>query len=125
MGTAPSCELTSQPRTLQPAKIILEAPFASAEVMVQDGSQLAMPGSYLTNLQINNAEEIKNIDEPFLWLHGTADDFVQITHGETVFSNYSGIYKEAHRIIDAEHSTCPQTLGFENYNQIVLDFILR
>lgn len=125
LGTAPTCELTSTKRTLQPSKLILEAPFASSEVMVQDGSQLVMPGSYLTNLQIDNGEEIKNITEPFLWLHGTADDFVQITHGETVFSNYNGTYKEAVRIEGGEHSTCPQTLGFDTYNQIILDFILR
>jgi pimeloyl-ACP methyl ester carboxylesterase len=125
MGTAPTCELTSKPKTLEPFKIILEAPFASAEVMVQDGSQLAMPGSFLTNLKIDNAEEIKNVNQPLLWIHGKADDFVQISHGETVFANHSGIFKEAHRLDGAEHSTCPQTLGYETYNQIVLDFILR
>jgi pimeloyl-ACP methyl ester carboxylesterase len=125
MGTAPTCELTSKPRTLTPFKIILEAPFASAEVMVQDGSQLAMPGSFLTNLKIDNAEEIKNVNQPLLWIHGKADDFVQISHGETVFANHNGLFKEAIRIDEAEHSTCPQTLGLTIYNQIVLDFILR
>lgn len=125
MGTAPTCELTSKPRSMSPSKIILEAPFASAEVMIQDGSQLVMPGSYLTGLEVNNAEEIKHISQPLLWIHGIDDDFVQISHGETVYANHNGSYKEAHRIEGANHSTCPQTIGFNNYNQIVLDFITR
>jgi pimeloyl-ACP methyl ester carboxylesterase len=125
MGTAPTCELTSKPRSMTPSKIILEAPFASAEVMVQDGSQLAMPGSFLTSLAIDNGEEIKNIPQPLLWIHGIDDDFVQITHGEVVYANHQGIYKEAHRVAGANHSTCPQTIGFEAYNKIVLDFIIR
>lgn len=123
LGTAPTCELTSQPRSLSPNKIILEAPFASAEVMIQDGSQLAMPGSYLTNLAIDNAEEIKNIQQPLLWIHGEDDDFVNIGHGELVYANHSGDYKIAIRIPGANHGTCPQTLGFEVYAQHILDFI--
>ena len=50
MGTAPTCELTAKPRSMTPSKIILEAPFASADVMANDGSGLNMPGSFFTNL---------------------------------------------------------------------------
>ena len=56
MGTAPTCELTNKPRNMTPSKIILEAPFASADVMANDGSGLNMPGSFFTNLKIDNAE---------------------------------------------------------------------
>ena len=52
MGTAPTCELTNKPRNMTPSKIILEAPFASADVMANDGSGLNMPGSFFTNLKI-------------------------------------------------------------------------
>ncbi len=123
LGTAPTCELTSNPRSLSPNKIMLEAPFASAEVMVQDGSQLSMPGSFITNLAIDNAEEIKNIQQPLLWFHGEEDDFVNIGHGELVYENHSGDYKIAVRIPGANHGTCPQTLGFENYKSQILTFL--
>lgn len=125
LGSAPTCELTSKPRSLSPSKIILEAPFASSAVMVQDGSQLAMPGNYITSLAIDNAEEIKQIEQPLLWLHGMDDSFVNIGHGELVYANHMGIYKEAIRIPNAEHSTCPQTIGFDIYTSQLLDFILR
>ena len=45
LGSAPACELTANPRSLIPSKLILEAPYASAEVMVQDAAVLAMPSS--------------------------------------------------------------------------------
>lgn len=123
LGTAPSCELTSSPRSLNPKKIILEAPFASASVMVQDGSQLAMPGTFITSLTIDNAEKIKEIQQPLLWIHGEDDDFVNIGHGELVYGNHSGDYKIAIRVPEAGHSTIPQTVGFEIYSQRILEFI--
>ncbi|MEJ7681322.1 MAG: hypothetical protein WKG06_26425 [Segetibacter sp.] len=59
MGTAPAAKLTAEPRSMTPAKLMLEAPFASAEVMVHDATGLALPASFVTDLKINNAEEIK------------------------------------------------------------------
>ena len=125
MGTAPACELTSKPRALTPSKLILEAPFASAEVMVSDGSAgLNMPASFFTNLKIDNAEEIKNVQQPLCWLHGKADNFLNIkTHGEVVYKNHSGANKEAHRIDDADHSEVPRKMGFENYLTTLKAFI--
>lgn len=123
LGTAPTCELTGNPRSMSPSKIILEAPFASAAVMVQDGSQLDMPGSYITSLAIDNADEIQNVQQPLLWIHGEDDDFVNIGEGELVYANHHGDYKIAVRIPGANHGTCPQTLGFETYKETILNFI--
>jgi len=126
MGSAATCELTAHPRTLTPSKLILEAPFASAAVMIADGSLLDMPSSYLTNLEIDNAEEIKEIEQPFLWLHGTADDFIQLpTHGQLIYDNYQGSYKKSIIVEGGEHSTVPQTYGFEAYKTDLLNFIRR
>jgi pimeloyl-ACP methyl ester carboxylesterase len=124
LGSAPSTKLTSEPRSLIPAKLLLEAPFANAETMVQDGSGLAMPGEFFTDLKINNAESIKTIKQPFFWIHGEADDFLNITtHGQVVFENYNGVYKEAHRIPNAGHGTIPETFGFSNYTSAINTFI--
>lgn len=126
MGTAPVCELTSKPRSMSPAKIMLEAPFASADVMANDASGLNMPGSFITNLKIDNAEEIKNIQQPFCWVHGTNDNFLNITtHGEVVYKNYSGTYKEAHRISGADHGEIPVKMGFDNYINTLSTFIRK
>jgi len=128
MGSAPSCELTSKPRSLTPAKLILEAPFASAAVMVQDASVLGLPSSFVTSLVIDNAEEIKNINQPFMWMHGTADSFLNIeTHGQLVFDNYQGSYGEAHKINGADHDDVPVLYGnnYQDYMNDIDAFIKR
>lgn len=126
LGTAPATKLTAEPRSMTPSKLMLEAPFASAENIVQDATGLALHGAFLTDLKINNAEEIKKVRQPLFWIHGVEDDFVSIsTQGEVVFNNYRGVYKEAHRIAGANHKSVPVTFGFQNYLKTVGDFITQ
>lgn len=115
MGTASATELTANPRTLTPASLILEAPFASAEMMGQSSTNLGMPGGFFTQLEIDNAEEIKKVDQPFLWIHGTADDFLDYeAHGQTVWNNYSGSRGLAIPVEGARHSDPISVYGFSN-----------
>jgi pimeloyl-ACP methyl ester carboxylesterase len=124
LGSACATELTAAPRSLRPSKIILESPFASAAVMGADAAVLNLPGSAVTDLKIDNAEEIKKVQQPFLWLHGTDDDFLRIaTHGEVVFKNYKGTKGVAVRVEGGNHSTIPKTMGYKKYMETVLDFI--
>ncbi len=126
MGSAPATKLSAENYSMKPAKLMLEAPFASAEVMIQDASGLAMPGDFFTTLKLDNAEEIKKIQQPFFWIHGEADAFLNInTHGAVIYNNYQGSFKEGHRIPDAGHSTIETTMGFENYLKAVGDFISK
>jgi pimeloyl-ACP methyl ester carboxylesterase len=126
MGTAPAVKLTAQPQSMTPSKLMLEAPMASAQVMLQDASGLSLPAEYATDLSINNAENIKLVQQPLFWIHGVDDDFLAIqTQGEVVYKNYQGTYKEAHRITGAGHSNIPPVFGFQNYLKAVGDFIIR
>ncbi|MEO6637057.1 MAG: alpha/beta hydrolase [Ginsengibacter sp.] len=126
MGSAPATKLTAEPRTMTPSKLMLEAPFASAQVLVQDATGLALPAPFVTDLHINNAEEIKKVQQPFFWIQGVDDDYLNIeTTGQLIYNNYKGNYKEAHRIPGASHSDVPNTFGFQNYLKAVNDFITR
>lgn len=126
LGTSAATEITANSFTLKPAKLILEAPFASSAMMIQDASKLALPSSYFTNNKIDNAEEIKKVTVPFMWIHGINDDFLRIeTHGEVVYKNYRGKYKEAHRIAGGLHSNTPSIWGIGNYSNAVLNFITK
>jgi len=126
MGTAPATMLSANPRSMTPAKLILEAPFASAATMADDASQLAMPGSFVTSLKIDNAEEIKNVQQPFMWIHGMNDTFLNYkTNGQVVYDNYQGPYKEAHIIPGANHSTIEIYYGFTKYCNDLNAFIKR
>ena len=124
MGSAPATELTASHRSLDPAWLMLEAPFASSDVMVQDAALLALPGSYFTNLKIDNAEEIKKVEQPFLWMHGMDDDFLALpTHGEVVFKNYAGVRGVPVRIPGADHGDVPPVMGFQAYMDTVANFL--
>jgi pimeloyl-ACP methyl ester carboxylesterase len=124
LGSAPATELSAHPRSLRPAWLMLEAPFASASALVTDGSQLNLPASYFTNLEIDNAEEIKAVQQPFFIIHGTADQSHNIeTHGKLILQHYQGVYSESHWIEGAGHSSVPQTTGFAEYNHIMHEFI--
>jgi len=126
LGTAPATELTANTRAMTPSKLILEAPFASAEVMVQDASVLAMPSSFVTSLEIDNAEEIKKVNQPFLWIHGRADQKNSFTtHGQVVYDNYDGSYKECFVVQSAGHSDVPVLYGFQNYCDDIDAFIKK
>lgn len=126
LGTAPTCEVAGNPTSfhLSPSKIILEAPFASSEVMVQDASLLSFPASYFVNVKIDNAEEIKKVNVPLLWIHGEADSFLSIhTHGELVYNNYAGPSKSAVRVPGGNHEDTPFILGYTNYLSEILKFM--
>lgn len=126
LGSAPATELTAHPRTLRPSKLMLESCFASDEVMAEDATGLSMPGSYFSDLEINNGDEIQEVEEPFFWIHGVDDKFLRIsTHGETVFANYQGTYSEAHRVEGAGHGDVPFVMGYIPYLDAVATFIQR
>jgi pimeloyl-ACP methyl ester carboxylesterase len=124
MGSAPASELMAHPRSMTASKLILESPFASSAVMAADGSQLNMPASYFTNLKIDVAEEIKLIQQPFMWIHGTNDNFLNYrTHGQVVYDNYTGTYKEFHLSQGADHGEVPEFFGFATYLDLLDQFI--
>lgn len=126
LGCAPATRISARQYSLKPAKLLLEAPFASPEVMVQDGSGLSLPGAFFTSFTLNNAEEIKRVDQPFFWIHGEADDFLNIdTHGQLVYNHYLGSYREAHRIHGAGHSSIQTTLGIQQYLDAVGAFLQK
>jgi pimeloyl-ACP methyl ester carboxylesterase len=126
LGSAPATTLAADSQALRATKLILEAPFASAEVMVQDAALAALPASYFTDIRVDNAEKIKYVDQPFCWIHGINDDFLNInTHGEVVYNHYQGDYQEAHRIPQAVHNNVPAVMGYEEYLGAVGEFVGR
>ena len=124
LGSAPATTLAADPQALAASKLLLEAPFASAEVMVQDAALAALPASYFTDIRVDNAQKIQYVDQPFCWIHGINDDFLKIdTHGEVVFNHYQGAYQEAHRIPEAVHNNVPAVMGYEEYLRVVGEFV--
>jgi len=127
LGSAPATKLLAEPRsTLVPSKLILENPFASAEVMVQDASRLAMPVSFFANVRVDVAEKIKLVNQPLLLLSSSKDKFLKPeSHANLVSKNYKGIYKEFYSIGGADHSTLQTTWGYSEYLKTIEAFITK
>ncbi|HWY99333.1 MAG TPA: alpha/beta hydrolase [Bacteroidia bacterium] len=126
LGSAPATMLTANPRSMTPSKLILEAPFASSATLVNDATQLDLPPSYVTTFKIDNADEIKSVNQPFMWMHGLSDTFLNWqTNGLVVYNNYQGTYKEKHLIPGADHGEIPVKDGFVQYSSDLYAFIKR
>ncbi|HLV41906.1 MAG TPA: alpha/beta hydrolase [Brumimicrobium sp.] len=127
LGSAPTCmSAGDKPFVLQPNKIILEAPFASSSVMVQDAALLNMPASFFVSTKISNAEQIKKCNVPLYWMHGIDDDFLSFsTHGKLVYDNHSSNWKKKSEVLGAGHNNVPTFMGLEKYKSEILSFILN
>jgi len=127
LGSAPATKsVGDKPFVMNPSKIILEAPFASSEVMVQDAALLNMPASYFVNTKIDNAEQIKKCTVPLYWLHGVNDNFLSMeTHGRLVYNNHNINWKMKSEVSGAGHDDVPTFMGLENYSDSLLSFIIK
>ena len=129
LGSAVAVELTESPRSLTPAKIILEAPIASFESLIQDTTLQSTPSSYLSDLDFNNVDKMKNITQPLMWIHGTEDKIYDInSQGQFLYDQHTGVVntdKFSRLIEGASHVNIPQKFdnGLEGYVFEVLTFI--
>lgn len=126
LGTAPSTFTAANFDEFKPRKLILEAPFASAQNLGQESTLINFNTKYITDISFANAEEIKKVNQPFCLLHGEEDDYLKISNGEIIYENYNGPYSEFHRIPGADHGGemgIPPAMGFEEYLNTIHNFL--
>ena len=128
LGSAPATDLAAFGHNGEfPSKLILESPFASTNFIAQESTLIEVSASYITSLEFDNANKIKRVYNPFMWLHGTDDDYVAITNGEAIIANYPGSDSTYIRVEGALHGVngVPQTMGYENYLKSIEKFITQ
>jgi pimeloyl-ACP methyl ester carboxylesterase len=125
LGCIPVIDRAAYRTDFKPNKIIIESPLASVEHLAQSSLILNIDPSYVSTLEFNNAEKMKDIDVPLLWYHGEEDDYIAITNGEIIFDNHSGTYKEGIRVAGAGHGDIPAVVGYETYLTQLENFIRR
>jgi fermentation-respiration switch protein FrsA (DUF1100 family) len=111
--------------TFSPSALCLEAPYASSSALLQSGTLLNIPNSYIKEGEHNNAEKIKKVLRPVLVIHGEADNFIGIDHNGAVVFNYANSPKQFIRVPGADHEGIPATWGAENYVSAIRRFILQ
>jgi hypothetical protein len=123
LGSMVGCELASRDADHTIARLVLESPIGSVQTLVNDGSYLDLPGSYVTTYKGNNAEKIKGILIPLFWMHGTQDETLnRETNGVPVWNNYNGSEGYYIRVDGATHRNVPGTIGYGNYISCLRDF---
>jgi len=125
LGCIPLINRAGNRTDFVPSRLICESPLASVENLAQSSTLLNVDKDFVTELNFENAEEIKKVDVPYMWLHGVLDDYIEIENGELIYANYAGIYKEAHRIQTANHGDIPLMMGYTEYLSAVLNFIQK
>lgn len=123
LGCIPVIERAAFKTEFTPSKIIIESPLASVANLTHSSTIINVDPSFISTLKFNNAENVKSVYAPLLWLHGTEDDYIAISNGELIYQNHPGSYKEALRVENAGHSNIPSTYGFDNYIHKVETFI--
>lgn len=129
LGAAAAIQLAAHPRSLSPSKIILEAPFASIESLLQNDLLQSVPAAYFTKLSFNNVSTIKSVSQPLLWLHGTNDKVYDLkSQGQLVYNAHTGttdINKFNYKVVQASHYNIPEKFenGFDGYLVALLSFL--
>jgi fermentation-respiration switch protein FrsA (DUF1100 family) len=109
--------------SVSPYRLIAEAPFASAEALLHNSTPLDIPGSFVIDDNLNNAERVRSIRAPLLLLHGDADDFIPwASNGRVVYEN-APQPKELELVQGANHTDIPWIMGVEYYQNRILRFL--
>ncbi len=123
LGGAPAIYLASE--IFKPRVLVTESAFASASTLVQSGTLLDVPGTFVMKGEYNNAERIKKVTAPFLLLHGADDKFIDYgKNGKVIFANANDP-KKLIVVSGADHSNVPATMGEGNYLTAVRNFMIN
>lgn len=125
LGSVPATEMAANFNEYKPSKLILEAPMASAANLAEEATIINTSSQFFSTLEFDNAEKIKQVQQPFYLLHGELDDYLKISNGEIIYNNYKGINGYFKRVPNAYHGTdgVPQNLGYQNYIDLLEQFI--
>ena len=123
LGAIPAIERIAHRDDFTPNKLIIESPLASVNYLAHNSTIINVESKFVMNLEFENAEVIKEVEIPLLWMHGIEDTYVAIPNGELIYANHGGTYKEAIRVEDCDHAEVPMKIGFENYLMFIENFL--
>ncbi len=114
LGAIPSIDRCAYREDFISSKLIIESPLASVENLVHSSTLINVDPGFVTTLEFNNAEKIKDVSQPLYWMHGVEDTYIAIQNGELIYSNHMGTHI-ADRVEGSDHSEVPVKMGFEYY----------
>ncbi|MBN1982153.1 MAG: alpha/beta fold hydrolase [Chitinivibrionales bacterium] len=124
LGSLIGCDVTSTETNGRIIGLVLEAPIGSIATLVEDGSYLNFPTSFVSSFSGDNIQKIKTVTLPLFWLHGTRDGLLKReSHGLPVWNNCPAPYKKSMAVDGAEHGNIPTVIGYLPYVTALKTFI--
>lgn len=103
--------------------VITESVFASGEALIQTGTLVNIPGSYLLKGEYNNAALAQKRTCPLLMLHGESDTFIPFSvHAKSMY-DAARQPKTLIKVDGAEHEGVPKAFGYDFYISRIRAFI--
>ena len=121
LGNVPSIYLAAEIQ--DPLCLFAEAPFASANSLLQGSTVLDVQQRWLIDGKFDNVESIKKVNVPFMLFHGEDDNFVRFRDNGKIVYNAAPNPKELVLVANAVHDNVPYILGKEMYLTKIKDWI--
>jgi fermentation-respiration switch protein FrsA (DUF1100 family) len=103
--------------------MIGESVWCSVEDVLQDGAEVDVPGSYFTELRMDNCARMRELaSTPVMLMHGTEDTVIPIRHLTLLESSDVSTELEVHRVEGAGHTDLPIVAG-SDYGRWVQEFV--
>jgi len=121
LGNVASIYLASEVQ--DPLCLFSEAPFASANSLIQGSLILDAQSRWLTDGEFDNVAKIKDINTPFMLFYGEDDDFVRYRDNGKLVYKAAPNPKELILVPNALHNDVPYVMGIENYLNKITSWI--
>ena len=123
LGAIPCIDRAAYRTDFKPSKLIIEAPLASVQNLVDNSTLMNVSADFVTDLGFENYVKIRDVTCPLMWMHGKEDAYIDIQNGELIFENHQGESKIPYRVEDCDHGQVPWKMGYETYISNVLSYI--
>jgi hypothetical protein len=119
LGAAMAIDLASAEA---PAVLITESAFTSVEALVQDGTYVDFPSSFVSESSWDNLAKVPGIASPYLLFHGAADLFIQPRYSVELAAAHPGV-TDLVMVPGADHTNVPETMGPAAYQAAIQGFV--
>jgi alpha-beta hydrolase superfamily lysophospholipase len=116
LGGVPTIALAAD--AVRARAVITESAFASGETLVQSGTLLAVPRSYLLDGAFDNATRAGRVTTPWLIVHGVEDDYLDLENARTLRARAGGPTRLV-TVAGAGHKDLPWRMGLSSYQTLV------
>lgn len=124
LGTMPSAHTSAYSAIMTPAKLVLETPQTSVNVLVQDATGLSFGAGALTDFNYDIPSALNQFSNDFLWMHGTADNVASYPNFLQVYDAYENPNKQKYIVPDGGHILYDH-ISFQEYETMMLDYLIH